>query len=402
MARPSLRFALAIALSLALSACGGGGGPPADMQMPPTPVNVAQVLNKPVTAWDEFSGRIEAVERVELRPRVSGYLESVHFEEGRQVQAGQLLFRIDAREYQAALAAAKADTQRASTRLEVARQNLSRIETLAQAKAASQEELEQARGETRQAEADLGAAQARVAQAQLNVDFCEIRAPFTGLISQALIRPGNWLAAGQSLLTTLVSVDPVHVAFDGDERMYLHYQSLARAGERPSSRDSANPVRIGLANEEGFPHLGKMVFVDNALDPATGSIRAKAELPNPDGRFTPGLFARVQLLGETAEEAMLIHDQAVLTDQDRKYVYVVGPNNTALRKDVVLGASIEGLRVVESGLEASDRVVVNGMRKIFFPGAPLQPIEVPMTEPNKLVEAAVEAPADSAGTAPQG
>jgi multidrug efflux system membrane fusion protein len=184
------------------------------------------------------------------------------------------------------------------------------------------------------------------------------------------------------------------VAFDGDERAYLRYQQMAREGGRPSSRDTRNPVLVGLSNEDGFPHRGEMDFVDNALNPATGTIRGRAVVPNPDGVLTPGLFARVRLLGASQTDALLIHEQALLTDQDRRYVYVLGEGNVAVRKDVVLGPQVEGLRVVSSGLAAGDKVIVNGVRKIFFPGQPVKPREVPMDRPDAP---AAEAPAAQQG-----
>lgn len=383
------RTAVVLLIAGIATACGSGGGGEEGQafQMPPQPVNVATVVARDIAEWDEFSGRIEAIDHVEIRPRVSGYLKAVHFEEGSEVAQGDLLFTIDDREYRAAAASARAQVVRAQTRLDVAKQELARSETLLTAKAASVEEVEQRRGEVRQAEADVAAMRAAQTQADLNVEFTRIEAPIDGRVGAAMIRPGNLLAAGQSLLTTLVSIDPVYVQFSGDERMYLKYQDLAREGLRPSSRDARNPVRVGLSNEEGFPHEGEMVFVDNAIDPATGSIQARALLENDDRVFTPGLFARVQLIGSATHPALLIHDQAVLTDQDRKYVFVVGEGDTALRKDVQLGGKVDGLRIVESGLEPTDRVVVNGMKKIFFPGAPLQPIDVPMDAPNTIVAA---------------
>lgn len=382
------RTPLLLLLTALATACGGGGDDPGQaFQMPPQPVNVATVVAREVAEWDEFSGRIEAIDRVEIRPRVAGYLRDVHFEEGAEVARGDLLFTIDDREYRAAAASARAQLARAQTRLDVAQQELARSETLLAARAVSVEEVEQRRGETRQAEADVAAMRAALAQADLNLEFTRITAPIDGRVGQALVRPGNLVGAGQSLLTTVVSIDPVHVHFSGDERMYLKYQQLARDGLRPAGRDTRSPVRIGLSNEDGFPHEGELVFVDNAIDPATGSIQAKALLQNAERRFTPGLFARVQLMGSSSHPALLIHDQAVLTDQDRKYVFVVGEGDTAQRKDIVLGGKIGGLRIVESGLEAGDRVVVNGMKKIFFPGAPLQPVEVPMQAPNTIVAA---------------
>ena len=385
-----ISFAGAAVAALLLAGCGGGGGPP---EFPPPEVNVAVVSNSEVTEWDSFSGHIEAIDMVELRPRVSGYLEQVHFTEGGLVEKDDLLFSIDAREYRAAADSARADVARAQTRVDLAQTEVARADKLAAVKAISAEEVEQRRGELLQARADLKAAQARVTQAQLNVDFSSIRAPISGRIGAAMIKPGNLVQAGQSVLTTLASVDPVYVSFEGDERVYLRYQSLAREGLRPSSRDARNPVKVGLSDDAGYPLTGEMVFVDNQLDPRTGSIRARALLPNPDGRLTPGLFARVKLLGTGGYQALLIHERAILTDQDRKYVYVIGPENRALRKDVTLGAQVDGLRVVKSGLEAGDRVVVNGTRKIFYPGAPVSPVEVPMDDPEKVVAPPAQAAA---------
>jgi multidrug efflux system membrane fusion protein len=375
---------IVVLAALAVSACGGGNGGGGQMQMPPTPVNVATVVSRDVAEWDEFTGRIEATDAVEIRPRVTGYLAGVHFAEGGLVRKGELLFTIDDREYKAAEATARADVASADARVELAAREAARAERLIAAKALSEGELEARRAELKQAQADQQAARARLDQAQLNVEFTRIAAPISGRVGAALIKPGNLVAPGQSLLTTLVSIDPVHVVFQGDERIYLRYQQMARDGTRASSRDVANPVRVGLANEVGFPHEGKMDFVDNAFDSGTGTIIGRALLPNADGVFTPGLFARVQLLGSGTHPALLIHDQAVLTDQDRKYVYVVGANSGAERRDVTLGAAVDGLRIVASGLQAGDRVVVNGMKKIFFPGAPLQPIDVPMNDPNRL------------------
>ena len=377
--------------ALGLAACGGGKDGDAGMQMPPTPVNVAAAVEREVAEWDEYTGRIEAIDAVEVRPRVAGYLAGVHFAEGGTVAKGDLLFTIDDREYRAAEATARADLARAEARVQLAQQEADRADRLVQAKAISQGEAEARHAELKQARADQVAAAARLDQASLNLSFTRIAAPIAGRVGAALVKPGNLVAPGESLLTTLVSIDPVHVVFQGDESAYLRYQAMARAGQRPSSRDAKNPVRVGLANEVGFPHEGHMDFLDNALDPATGTIRGRAVLANPDGLFTPGLFARVQLLGSGQRPALLIHDQAVLTDQDRKFVYVVGANNLAERRDVALGAAVDGLRIVESGLKAGDRVVVNGMKKIFFPGAPLQPVEVPMDAPNTIVKA--QAPA---------
>jgi multidrug efflux system membrane fusion protein len=373
-----MRKLVAVAVPVLLAACGGGG----PQQPPPPGVNVAAVVKKSVTVWDEYSGHIEAIESAEIRPRVSGHLNRVNYQEGGLVEKGQLLFTIDNREYQAIADAARADASRAEARVALAKQDLSRAEMLVTDRAVSQGEVDQRHMEAQQAEADLLAARANLARADLDLSFTRITSPITGRAGEALIKPGNLVAPNQSLLTTVVSVDPVYVSFTGDERAYLRYQELARAGTRESSRDVRNPVLIGLANEEGFPHPGEVDFVDNALNPATGTIRARAILPNPDGIFTPGLFARVRLLGASQTDALLINEQAVLTDQDRRYVYVVGKDNAAERRDVKIGPRVEGLVAVESGLKAGDKVIINGMRKIFFPGQPVNPRVVPMDQPN--------------------
>lgn len=362
---------------IGLNGC-GGGGPPA---FPPPTVNVAAVVKKSVTEWDDFSGRIEAVESIELRPRATGYLAAVHFRDGAEVHKGDLLFTIDDREYRAAADNARANLARADTRVEVAGTALSRTETLAGVGAASVEELEQRRGEAKQAKADRDAAASQLRQAELSLSFTRVTAPIDGRIGKAEVRPGNLVTAGSTLLSTLVSIDPVYVAFEGNERAYLRYQALAREGSRPSSRDARNPVRVGLASEAGYPHQGEMVFVDNQLDPSTGTIRARALLSNKDRVFTPGLFARVQLVGGQVRESLFVHERAILTDQDRKYVYVVGPNNSTLRKDVELGAAVDGLRLIAKGLSEGDLVVVNGTRKIFAAGQPVTPVRVPMDQP---------------------
>jgi multidrug efflux system membrane fusion protein len=376
-----MRLFTAVAVLCLLAACGGDG----QQQMPPPDVNVAAVVKKSVTEWDEYSGHVEAIDWAEIRPRVGGHLSRIHYKEGSVVEKGALLFTIDSREYKAAADAAAADASRAEARVALAQQELKRAEELIGERAISQGELDQRRMEAQQAEADLLAARANHDRAKLDYGFTFIRAPFKGRAGEALVKPGNLVAPNQTLLTTLASTDPVYVTFTGDERAYLRYQELARHGSRASSRDVRNPVLVGLANEDGFPHKGEVDFVDNALDPESGTIRARAVVPNADGAFTPGLFARVRLLGESQKDALLIHEQAVLTDQDRRYVYVVGDKSSAERRDVTLGAHVEGLVVVESGLRAGDKVIVNGMRKIFFPGQPVKPHDVPMLEPNRPV-----------------
>jgi len=371
-----------LAVIIVAAACSRSAAPP---QMPPPAVNVAAGVQKQVTQWDEFSGRIEAIDRVEIRPRVSGYLRTVGFEQGKEVRKGDVLFEIDDREYRAALARAVADVERANARIGLAQRQFDRTRRLLESNAVSRDDYEIREGELKQAEADLKATQAAVNQSKLNVEFTRIVSPIDGRVSKALVTPGNLVTSNApeaTLLTTVVSIDPVYVEFVGDEQTYLRYQTLSRTGERESSRDARNPVRMGLANEEGYPHSGHMVFVDNELDPGTGTIRARAIFDNKDHSLTPGLFARLQLLGSGTFAATLIHDRAVLTDQDRKFVYVLGPDNKALRRDVKLGPSIDGLRVVNDGLQNGDKVIVNGVQKVFFPGMPVAPNEVPMDKPD--------------------
>ncbi|HZH42809.1 MAG TPA: efflux RND transporter periplasmic adaptor subunit [Lysobacter sp.] len=371
---PVLPLLLSAAVAVVVAGCGSQAAPTTAMPPPPE-VSVAVIAAKPVRQWDEFTGRITAVETVEIRPRVSGYVERVAFREGQDVRKGELLFVVDPRPYRAALARAQAELERARSEARLAQSQSARAQTLIDAKAISREEFDARRAATAQAEAAVRAAEAAVAAARLDLQFTEVRAPINGRAGRALITEGNLAQADQTLLTTVVSQDPMYVYFESDEQSFLRYQALARSGERANGR---NPVRVGLANESGYPHQGWVDFVDNQVDPRTGTIRARAVLPNPQRVLTPGLFARVQLEGSGEFKALLVDDKAVLTDQDRKYVYVLGPGNTAQRRDVVLGPSIDGLRVVRSGLKPGDKVIVNGVQKVFFPGMPVKPTTVPM------------------------
>lgn len=363
-----------------VAGCGGGGPGPGEMQMPPVQVSAAQVVERTILEWSEFTGRVEAVDTVEMRPRVAGYLDSVHFREGSIVEEGDLLFTIDPREYEAAAASARANLERAETRLELAEQLLTRSESLIEARAISQEEFDQRNSEFQAATADLNGARAELVRADLNLSFARITAPIRGRVGAALIKPGNLVSPGETLLTTLVSVDPVYVSFEADESVYLDFQ--AQLSERTGGEGIPRlPVEVGLASDPGFPFEGELDFIDNQLDPTTGTIRGRAVLANPDGLLTPGLFARVRLFGSRERSALLVHDMAILTDQDRKFVYVVGDGDVAERRDIETGGLVDGLRIVSSGLTADDRVVVNGVRRIFFPGMALIPDSVPMDDP---------------------
>lgn len=387
---PWLTLGAAVVLALAIAGCGSQAAPGEAAGMPPPPeVSVATVLTKNVRQWDEFTGRVAAVETVELRPRVSGYVQRVAYEEGQEVRKGDLLFVVDPRPYRAALDRAQAELERARSEARLAKAQDDRAQTLIEAKAISREEFESRRAASAGSNAAVRAAEAAVAAARLDLQFTQVRSPIDGRAGRALVTEGNLAQADATLLTTVVSQDPVHVYFESDEQSFLRYGALARNGERAETR---NRVRVGLANENGHPHEGIVDFMDNQVDPRTGTVRARAVLRNPDRMFTPGLFARVQLEGSGDFRAMLVDDKAVLTDQDRKYVYVLGPKNAAMRKDVVLGRRIDGLRVVESGLQPTDKVIVSGVQKVFFPGMPVAPKQVAM-EP-----APAKAVASSAGS----
>jgi len=378
--------ALGVMLALSVAVISGCSGQAAETGMPPPPeVSAAPVLVKQVSQWDDFSGRVEAVENVDLRPRVSGYIERVNYEEGQEVRKGDVLFTIDSRSYRAELARAQADLARARSQAELGRSEAARAKKLSELQAISTESYEQRRSAAAEAQANVAAAQAAVDAARLNLEFTQVRAPISGRAGRALVTAGNLVTAGDSasVLTTLVSLDKMHVHFDTDERTFLHYAELARKGERPSENGAGVPVQVGLVGEEGFPHTGVVDFLDNQVDPATGTIRARALLDNADRAFTPGLFARVRVLGSGEFKAMLVDDKAVLTDQDRKYVYVVDAKGQAQRKDVELGRTANGLRIVESGLAAGDKVIVSGVQKVFMPGMPVKAKTVVMGAPEQ-------------------
>jgi RND family efflux transporter MFP subunit len=364
------------ALSLILAGCGKPGAPPA----PPAPqVTVAQVLEKRVKDWDEFTGRLQAIETVEIRPRVSGYIDKVAFTEGSLVKRGALLFVIDPRPYQAEYDRAAADVKRFKTALELGQIELVRVQRLKDSGAVSQEELDERKSTVAQGEANVAGAQAALEAAALNLNFTKVTSPVDGRVSRAEVTRGNLVTGGTNggtLLSSVVSMDPIYIYFDADEQSYLRYTQMARSGG-PSSRDSGNAVRVGLANEEGFPHAGSVDFVDNQLNPQTGTIRARAVLQNKDGQFTPGLFARVQLLGSGEYSAILIDDRAVNTDQSQKYVFLLGANNQIEYRKVKLGRVIDGLRVVREGLKAGDVIVVNGAQRVH-PGITVAPERVTM------------------------
>lgn len=376
--------ALVSATLLLLAGCGdnkaaGGAAPPAA-------VSVARVLSKPIQQWDQFNGRISAIDAVEIRPRVNGYVERIAFNEGGEVRKGDLLFVIDQRPYRAALDIALARLERAQAGAALAQKQSQRSNDLFKKNATSQEEAERTTAEYAQSRADVGAAKAAVDAARLDLQFSEVRAPVAGRVGHAMLTVGNIAMANQTVLTTVVSQDPVYVDFYPDEENYLRYLAQARR-----SATDALSVQVGLVNEQGFPHQGRLKFLDNRIDPATGTNHMRAVLHNPDHRLTPGLYAHVQFAGQAPANATLIDDKAVLTDQDRKYVYLLGAGDKAERREVKLGPVNHGLRVVEAGLSATDYVIVDGLQRVFYSGAPVKPTVVAMEPPARLAAAPMAA-----------
>ena len=346
---------------------------------PPLPqVTVAAAVSRKVTDSGEFTGRFEAVERVEVRPRVSGYISSVNFKEGSDVRKGDVLFIIDPRPYQAERDKAAAGLAQARSQLALAISERERATKLLAQHALSQEEYDTRTAGNEQAQANVEAAKAALDAAALNLEFTRVTAPISGRISRALVTSGNFVTNGQTPLTTLVSLDPIYVTFDGDEQEYLRYIKGAR-DDADDGHGTRNPVQVGLANESGFPHQGVMVFIDNALDPMTGTIRSRALFDNHEREFTPGLFARIRLLGSSQHDAVLVNDSAIGTDQTVRYVLVVGKDNKVEYRPVQLGPVVDGLRVVQSGLTAGETIVVNGLQRVR-PGAQVSTQRVAMGE----------------------
>ena len=365
----------AIVFSAVLLASGVIGADAQDAP-PAFPVTVAQPLLKHIKTWDEFSGRFEAVQRVELRPRVSGYVDQVNFKEGSDVKLGDLLFTLDKRPFEIAVEAAKAEVARAHAQVEFAKADLARAAPLVESKALSEQVYEQRKSTLGVAQAQVMAAAAQLKAAELNLEWAEVRAPISGRISDKKIDVGNLVIGGQvnaTLMATIVSLDPIHFVFDASEADYLKYQRLSNAGKRTSSRTAANPVRIKLADEDDWSHEGTMDFVDNAFNQHSGTMRGRAILSNKDGLFSPGIFARMALYAGDID-AFLIPDTAIVSDQAHKIVYTVNADNVIVATPVTLGKMHEGLRVITTGLKADDRVVIEGVANpAIRPGTKVAP-----------------------------
>jgi RND family efflux transporter MFP subunit len=375
-----------VALGLLLVALLSGCGPDASnvVETPPPPVTVSQPVARDVIEQDEYEGRIGAVETVEVRARVRGHLKKVNFEAGQMVKEGDLLYEIDPRTYQAALDGAKAQEKAAEAASQYATSEYNRTRTLVAKNAASREELEVWAAKQVVAKGDVLKSEAAVKEAQLNVDFTKITAPVSGKMSRTQVDVGNLVNAGggETLLTTLVTVDPMYVYFDVPERMVLRYRQHFRKGQKeggaePPVKDLKIPVDVGLEGEEGYPHQGVIDFADNRVNPSTGTIQVRGVLPNAKRNLDAGMRARVRIPVSDPQKSLLITERAVGTDQGRKFVYVVNDQNVAERRDVKLGRLSDGLQVVQDGVKPEDWVIVNGIQRVRD-GAKVEPKRVPM------------------------
>jgi RND family efflux transporter MFP subunit len=356
----------ALALLLLTSAC-GQNQQAAPAAPPPPAVTVANPVKRNLVDYDEYVGRFVAIDSVEVRARVSGYLDQVHFTDGQMVKQGDLLFTIDRRPFETSLAQAKANLAQAKANLAFAESDLARGAQLVREKTITEQTFDQRTQAKKVAEASVAAQEAAVRQASLDLEFTELRAPVAGRIGDRRVSPGNLVAGGTggtpTLLATIVSMDPIRFEFTFDEASYLRYERLSGTGKDVTGREGSVLVALKLIDENDFGHKGRMDFVDNVIDKSSGTIRGRAVFNNPDGVLTPGMFARIRVPGSPAYDALLLPDTAIGTDQTRKFIYVVDADNTVKQKFVTLGQLDGDLRVIKSGVEAGDRVIVNGLMR---------------------------------------
>jgi membrane fusion protein, multidrug efflux system len=351
-------------VAIALAACSKAQDQPA--APPPPAVTVATPTVRTVTDWDEFVGRFEAIHQVQIRPRVGGFVDSIDFKDGTIVKAGDLLYVIDPRPYTASLLQAQGQLADAKAKVDLAERELSRATELVRTNAVSEAAVDQRRQQSQAAQAAVLQAEGALKRAELDVSFTNVTAPIAGRISRHLVSVGNLVQggeAGATVLTSIVSMDPIHIYFDMDEATYLKNNRLWHEGRRPSSRDTPNAVQIMLSGESKPSHEGNMDFVDNRLDVATGTLRGRAVVPNTDLSILPGQFARIRVIGSAPYEALLLPDTAITNDQSRKIVFVVNKDDTVEMRPVTLGPLDQGLRVVREGLTKDDRVVVDGLQR---------------------------------------
>src|SRR5258706_6792590 len=362
------RLIATAALSMELILAGCGKHSTNTAPAPPV-VSVVQPIAREVIEWDEYIGRLESPESVDVRARVSGYLDKVHFKEGKEVKKGDLLFTIDRRPYQAEYDGAEADHQRADSQADLAKNDADRAARLIATKAISEEDFDTKNKTYYSALAAVRSAKAALESAKLNLEFTEIHAPISGRISRAAVTEGNLISSGVSgsgatLLTTLVSLDPLYLYSDADERSILKYLHLRREGKRVSARDEPIPAEMGLADEVGFPHQGYIDFVDNRIDPNTGTMRARGVFTNADHSLSPGFFGRIRIPGSGKYSALLIPDRALGSDQSLKFVYVINAEKKVEFRPVTIGPTLEGLRIVKSGLKPGEQVIVEGLVRV--------------------------------------
>jgi membrane fusion protein, multidrug efflux system len=364
MSRITFFLCLILIANLWTGCSGEPAGTSAAPASPPA-VTVARPLQKTITEWDEYTGRFTALASVEVRARVSGFIDSIHFKDGQIVAQGDLLFVIDRRPYGLAVEQAKADVESAQAKLEIANLDVERARPLLQSQTVTAREFETRRSAQRNAAAVVASLEAVLKQSELNLAWTEVRAPISGRISDRRVDAGNLVSGGQTgatLLTVIVSIDPVHFVFDASEADYLRYERLAAAGARQSSRDVPNPVSVRLADENDYGHHGRMDFVDNVLNPKTGTIRGRAIFDNKDGVLTPGYFGRLRLFGGQ-HDGLLVPDSAIASDQASKIVFAVTDDGTVAAKRVELGPIVDDLRVIRSGLAPTDRIVIEGLQR---------------------------------------
>jgi RND family efflux transporter MFP subunit len=367
----------ALAIATVVLASAGCSKQAAPQQSPPPTVTVAPVEQKELVEWDEFTGRTEAVESVDVRPRVSGYIQEVRFQAGQLVKKGDVLFVIDPRWHQAAFNQLQAEAERAAVQLENARREGDRAADLLASKAISTEDSEERVARFHEAKAALDAAEALRDSAKLDLDYTQVRAPIDGRVSRALLTAGNYVSGGAgtaSLLTTLVSVNPVYVYADIDEDSLLKFNTLSQSKKLETSSDGQIPIELQLADESGFSHSGHIESFDNRVDANTGSILLRAVFSNDDGRIVPGLFARIRVPLSARHPALLVSERAIGTDQAQKYVLTLTATNTVAYTAVKLGPAVDGKRIIRSGLEPGEKIIVNGMERIR-PGMPVTPQE---------------------------
>jgi RND family efflux transporter MFP subunit len=358
--------------------------PQAQAKSAPPTVAVSQPIQREIVEWDEYTGRFDAVETVEIRARVSGHLTEVRFTDGQRVNKGDLLFVIDQRPFERALEQARAELFAAITKVENANLDIVRGKPLVERQIISGKTFDDRMSIVRDAQAAVKVAEAKVASAELDLSFSQIASPITGRISRTLVTAGNWISAGSvsgaTLLTTIVSQDPIYIYFDVSENNYIKYKRLSERGEGSGAADLGAPIEIALPDEKGFPHKARLDFLDNRLDQATGTLRARGVMANTSELFSPGMFARVRVTGTAPYQAVLLPDEAIGTDQTNKFVYVVGDDGSVTRRNVKLGPLEGGLRVVREGVTAQEWVIVRGLQRAR-PGGKVTPKREEPTPP---------------------